>query len=276
MAIATLAAIPRIRVARGRRSGIAGKGALGLALFLGAWQISVPLVGLDPYFYPSPLDVADAFVDLVRKGVLPVYVADSLGRYLAGTTIGAGAGLALGVLIGLSRTAARLLGPLISFLFAIVEVAWMPIFVIWFGYGIKTIVLALAYVVFFPVLYNTLQAVRTTPRVHVDAVRSLGGGRLAVLREVILPAALPGITTGLRVGAGFAFRGLVFAEIIAGRSGIGYLIFEGAASHETAKTIVGMIVLGLMWLLLDRCYLRPFERVTIERWGQVTAAGQCA
>jgi len=274
MAIATLPAIPRRRVARGRRSGSAGRGALGLALFLGAWQISVPLVGLGPYFYPSPLDVADAFVDLVRKGILPVYLADSLGRYLAGTTIGAGAGLALGVLIGLSRTTARLLGPLITFLFAIVEVAWMPIFVIWFGYGIETIVLALAYVVFFPVLYNTVQAVRTTPQAYVDAVRSLGGGRLAVLREVILPSALPGITTGLRVGAGFAFRGLVFAEIIAGRTGIGYLIFEGAASQETAKTIVGMIVLGLMWLLLDRCYLRPFERLTIERWGQVTSAGQ--
>jgi ABC-type nitrate/sulfonate/bicarbonate transport system permease component len=250
------------------------KGALGLALFLAVWQLSVPLVGLGPYFYPSPLDVAAAAVELVVKGILPVYLLDSLGRYAAGVVIGASLGVAAGVLVGLSRTASRLLGPLINFLFAIVEVAWIPIFVIWFGYGLKTILLALTYVVFFPVLYNTLSGVRTVPQVYVNAVRSLGGGRLAVIREVILPAALPSIMTGLRVGAGFAFRGLVFAEIIAAKTGIGYLIFEGAANQQTAKTIVGMIVMGLLWLLLDRCYLKPFERVTVERWGQVTTAEQ--
>jgi ABC-type nitrate/sulfonate/bicarbonate transport system permease component len=250
------------------------KGALGLGTFLAFWQASVPLVGLEPYFYPSPLDVWRAFQDLLAKGILPVYLADSLGRYLAGVLIGVTAGVAAGLAIGLSRTAARVFAPLINFLFAIVEVAWIPIFVIWFGYGIKTIILALCYVVFFPVLYNTLLGIRTVPQVYVNAVRSLGGGPGQIISQVILPAALPSIMTGLRVGAGFAFRGLVFAEIIAAKTGIGYLIFEGAANQETAKTIVGMIVMGLLWLLLDRCYLKPFERITIERWGQVTTAGQ--
>ena len=164
------------------------------------------------------------------------------------------------------------MSPFINFLFAIVEVAWIPIFVIWFGYGFKTILIALVCVVFFPLLYNTLVGARTVPQVFINAARSLGATRLQLVRDVILPAALPNIITGLRVGAGFAFRGLIFAEIIAAKTGIGYLIFEGASTQQTARTIVGMIVMGLLWLFLDQCYLKPVERITVERWGSVTTA----
>ena len=257
-----------------RRWGAAARGFVGVLILLAAWQISVPLVGLDPYFYPAPADVAAAFVDLVRKGILPVYLADSVMRYLVGLVAGATLGIAFGVLIGMHRKAALALSPLLKFLFAIVEVAWIPIFVVWFGYGIETIVLALIYVVFFPVLYNTLLGVRTAPQILVNAVRSLGASRFQVLRLVILPSALPGIITGLRLGAGFAFRGLVFAEMVAAKTGIGYLIFEGAQSQQTARTIVGMIVMGALWLSIDQFYLRPIERATIQRWGLTVDAGE--
>jgi len=257
-----------------RRFGRALKGFAGVAVLLLAWQLSVPIVGLGPYFYPAPTDVIAAFADLIRKGILPVYFADSMERYLAGLFIGALLGIAGGVLIGLNRTVALTLSPLLKFLFAIVEVAWIPIFVVWFGYGVKTIVLALVYVVFFPVLYNTLLGVRTAPQVLVNALRSLGANRLQVLRYAILPAALPGIITGLRVGAGFAFRGLVFAEIVAAKTGIGYLIFEGTQTQQTARTIVGMIVMGLTWLAIDQLYLRPLERGTVQRWGLTVDAEQ--
>ena len=250
------------------------KGLAGVLLLLAAWQVSVPLVGMSSYFYPSPADVIASFTELTRKGILPVYLADSLLRYLTGLTVGALLGVGVGVLIGLNRTASLALSPLFRFLFAVVEVAWIPIFVVWFGYGIKTIILALIYVVFFPVLYNTLLGVRTAPQILVNAVRSLGANRWQVLRLVILPSALPGIITGLRVGAGFAFRGLVFAEIIAAKTGIGYLIFEGTQSQQTARTIVGMIVMGLLWLAIDQFYLRPIERATIERWGLTVDAEQ--
>jgi ABC-type nitrate/sulfonate/bicarbonate transport system permease component len=261
-----------LRLSRGWARNL--KGVLGVLLLLALWQASVPLVGLEPYFYPAPVDVFHAFADLLRKGILPVYVADSLVRYAAGVTLGAALGIAFGVLIGLSRTVADALSPLLRFMFAIVEVAWIPIFVIWFGYGFTTILLALVYVVFFPVLYNTLLGVRTAPQNLINAVRSLGATRMRVLTLVILPASLPGIITGLRIGAGFAFRGLVFAEIIAAKTGIGYLIFEGANNQQTARTIVGMIVMGLMWLAIDQFYLRPVERATVQRWGLTTEAEQ--
>jgi len=264
----------RLRHVVTRRAARIAKGALGVALLLVAWQVSVPIVGLSPYFYPAPTDVWAAFVELMRKGILPVYFADSMGRYAAGLAIGALLGVAAGVAIGLHRTIAVTLSPLLKFLFAIVEVAWIPIFVIWFGYGLTTILLALIYVVFFPVMYNTLLGVRTAPQILVNALRSLGASRLDVLRYAILPSALPGIITGLRVGAGFAFRGLVFAEIIAAKTGIGYLIFEGTQTQQTARTIVGMIVMGLTWLAIDLCYLRPLERATVQRWGLTVEAEQ--
>jgi ABC-type nitrate/sulfonate/bicarbonate transport system permease component len=257
-----------------RHWGTTARGLAGVLILLAAWQVSVPLVGMSSYFYPAPGDVLAAFVDLVRKGILPVYLADSVMRYLIGLVAGAGLGVVFGVAIGMHRRIALALSPLLKFLFAIVEVAWIPIFVVWFGYGIETIVLALIYVVFFPVLYNTLLGVRTAPQILVNAVRSLGASHWQVLRLVILPSALPGIITGLRLGAGFAFRGLVFAEMVAAKTGIGYLIFEGAQSQQTSRTIVGMIVMGLLWLAIDQFYLRPIERATIQRWGLTTDAGE--
>jgi NitT/TauT family transport system permease protein/taurine transport system permease protein len=248
------------------------RGVLGLVLILVAWQVSVPLIGLPDYFYPSALAVWVAFLDLIRKGILPVYVGDSLWRYGAGVSLGTLIGVTLGLLISLNRALARLLAPLINFLYAIVEVAWIPLFVIWWGYGIKAILVSLIYVVVFPVLYNTIVGIRTVPQVYVNAVRSLGGSRLQVIREVLLPAALPNIITGFRVGAGFAFRGLIFAEMIAAKTGLGYLIFEGTAHHQTARTIVGMICMGVLWLFIDNVYLKPFERATVERWGTVVSA----
>ena len=169
-------AAPSLAPRRARRGAAARaiKGALGVVVLLGAWQLSVPLVGLGPYFYPAPSDVIVAFGDLIDKGILPAYLGDSLWRYLAGLSAGAALGIASGVLIGVNRRASLLLSPLLKFLFAIVEVAWIPIFVVWFGYGVKTIVLTLIYVVFFPVLYNTLLGVRTAPQILVNAVR--GGG----------------------------------------------------------------------------------------------------
>ena len=258
----------------GRRAARALRGAAGVLLLLVGWQISVPLVGMSSYFYPAPSDVVASFTDLVRKGILPVYFADSMERYFAGLIAGALLGVVFGVLIGLHRTVAVTLSPLLKFLFAIVEVAWIPIFVVWFGYGFKTIVLALVYVVFFPVMYNTLLGIRTAPQILVNALRSLGASRWQVLCYAILPSALPGIITGLRVGAGFAFRGLVFAEMVAAKTGIGYLIFEGTQTQQTARTIVGMVVMGLTWLAIDLCYLRPLERATIERWGLTVDAEQ--
>jgi NitT/TauT family transport system permease protein/taurine transport system permease protein len=242
-------------------------GALGLMLFLLAWQASVPLIGLSEYFYPSPARVAASFVELIEKGILPVYILDSLWRYAISVATGTAIGILLGLLIGLSPLFSRIFGPFINFLYAIVEGAWIPLFVVWWGYGLKVIIVLLVYIIVFPVLYNTMVGVRMVPQVYINAARALGASWFAIIRDVVLPGSLPNILTGFRVGAGFAFRGLIFAEMLAAKTGIGYLIYEGVSSQNTARTVVGMICMGFIWLIIDNVYLKPIERATVERWG---------
>lgn len=242
-------------------------GLLGMVLFVLAWQISVPLIGLSDYFYPSPWRVAESFAELMEKGILPVYVLDSMGRYFVGLLLGSAIGIGLGLAIGLNKLLARVFGPVINFLYAIVEAAWIPLFVVWWGYGVKVIMVLLVYVMVFPLLYNTIAGVRMVPQVYINAARALGASRWQVIAEVILPGALPNIFTGLRIGAGFAFRGLIFAEMLAATTGVGYLIYEGASTQNTARTIVGMICMGTIWLLIDNFYLKPLERITVDHWG---------
>lgn len=264
-----MSSVTSFRTARYRK---ALKGVIGIALFLLAWQIGSGLSDAGSYFFPQPIDVFRAFVELLRKGILEAYLFDSLGRYIAGVALGLVVGLVAALVLGLNKFAARVFTPIVSFFYAIVESAWLPIFVIWFGYGITTILTLLVYVVAFPILYNALAGIRAFPPVYINAAKSLGGSRIQIITNVILPGLLPNIITGFRVGAGFAFRGLIIAEAIAATSGIGFLIFDGAANQQTDRTIVGMLVMGTLWLLIELFYLKPFEKATIQRWGLVISA----
>jgi len=244
----------------------------GFAVVFVVWQVAATALALPKVLFPTPLDVARALVELAEVGILYEYVLLSLRRYAEGVIAGASVGIGLGLLIASNRRMSELLMPLVNFSYAIVEVAWIPLFVLWWGYGPLTIVAAVAYVVASPLVQNTITGVRAVPPVYARAVQSLGGGTWTVIREVTLPAILPSIFNGLRVGAGFGFRALIFAEMIAQSEGIGYLIFNSSASQQTDRTIAGMIVMGLLWLFLDRVYLRPFERASVQRWGLVTEA----
>ena len=104
-----------------------------------------------------------------------------------------------------------------------------------------------------------------------NAAASLGAGRWAMLTEVLLPGALPNIVTGIRTGLGFAWRGLIAAEMIATNVGLGYMLFVARDYYKTEVIVLGMIVIGLLWLAIDRLLLAPLERATVERWGMVRA-----
>src|SRR2546430_17105424 len=125
---------------------------------------------------------------------------------------------------------------------------------------------------FFIVTYNTLLGVSIIPREVRNAAASLGAGRFAMLTEVLLPGALPNIVTGMRTGLGFAWRGLIAAEMIATNVGFGYMLFVARDFYRTEAIVFGMIVIGVLWLLIDRLMLVPLERATIERWGLVRRA----
>ena len=174
--------------------------------------------------------------------------------------------------MGVSRAVSSFFTPLVRFFSVLAGIAWIPIATLWFGYGFGAITFVIFNAVFFVVTYNTLLGVASIPMPLRNAAASLGAGPWTMLTQVFLPGALPNIVTGVRTGMGFAWRGLIAAEMIATNVGLGYMLFLARDFYRTEVIIMGMIVIGLLWLLLDRLVLAPLERATIERWGMVRAA----
>jgi NitT/TauT family transport system permease protein/taurine transport system permease protein len=201
-----------------------------------------------------------------------MHVGASFGRVLVGTALALIAAIPLGVAMGISPVVSSLLTPLFRFFSVLAGIAWIPIATLWFGYGFGAITFVIFNAVFFVVAYNTLLGVSAIPMPLRNAAASLGAGRFAMLTQVLLPGALPNIVTGIRTGLGFAWRGLIAAEMIATNVGLGYMLFLARDFYRTEVIIFGMIVIGVLWLLIDRLLLAPLERATIERWGMVRGA----
>ena len=240
-----------------------------LLALVAIWAIVVPLFDVNPRIFPSLASVADAAADTIRDGSLIRHIGASLLRVGLGTLIGVVTAVPLGIAMGVSPTVSSFLTPLFRFFSVLAGIAWIPIATLWFGYGFGAIVFVIFNAVFFVVAYNTLLGVSTIPMTIRNAAASLGAGRWALLTEVLLPGALPNIVTGVRTGLGFAWRGLIAAEMIATNVGLGYMLFVARDFYRTEVIVLGMIVIGLLWLLIDRLLLVPLERATIERWGLV-------
>lgn len=222
-----------------------------------------------PVFFPGPLEVLRAFGSLTYKGILPEYLEDSAIRLAVGAAAGMLLGIPLGVLLGWSPRAHRLCWPVLLFFQAIGDIAWLPILLIWFGFGLGTMTFVIVYTVVFPVALNTVLGVRSVPLELTRAAQSLGAPRARVLLEVLVPGALPNIITGLRNGLGYGWRALIAAEMIVGTSGIGFLMFDARRAGQVTEILLGMIVLGLLWYVVDGWLLVPLERATGQRWGLV-------
>jgi taurine transport system permease protein len=234
------------------------------------WAIVAQAQVFPRAFFPGPIEVLQALGSLVYKGILPDYLQDSVVRLVVGAAAGTALGIPLGVLVGLSARVHAMLWPILLFFQAIGDIAWLPLLIIWFGFGLVTMTFVSVYTVLFPVVLNTVLGVRSVPIELRRAALSLGASRPRVLWEVILPGALPNILTGLRNGLGYGWRALIAAEIIVGTSGIGFLMFDARRAGSVVEIVLGMIVLGLLWYVVDGWVLAPIERATGERWGMVT------
>ena len=236
------------------------------------WAVLVPYFDVNPRLFPQLASVVQAGIEGIQDGTLVTHIGASLWRVLVGTVLALIAAIPLGVAMGVSPVVSTFLTPLFRFFSVLAGIAWIPIATLWFGYGFGAITFVIFNAVFFIVTYNTLLGVSTIPRQTRNAAASLGAGRWAMLTEVLLPGALPNIVTGIRTGLGFAWRGLIAAEMIATNAGLGYMLFVARDFYRTEVIVLGMIVIGVLWLMLDRLVLAPIERATIERWGMVQRA----
>lgn len=245
--------------------------ALPLLVLLVIWEAVVRGFDVNPRVFPSIAPVLRAAVDATLDGTLIRHIGASLGRIALGTLIGVVVAVPLGIAMGTNRAVSAFFTPLLRFFSVLAGIAWIPIATLWFGYGFGAITFVIFNAVFFVVAYNTLLGVSSIPMPLRHAAASLGAGRWQLFTEVLLPGALPNIVTGVRTGLGFAWRGLIAAEMIATNVGLGYMLFVARDFYRTEVIVMGMIVIGLLWLLIDRLLLAPLERRTIERWGLVRA-----
>lgn len=231
------------------------------------WQLLSSLDIWPRVLFPSPTDVADAFAADIRSGKLFYNLLVSLRSLTLGFLVGAAIAVPLGYLMGLSRRSRDFFDPLVNLLQSIPGLAWIPFAILWFGLGQGAITFIIVMSVFFPVLHNLLTGIRLVQPVLVEASQTLGAKRVAIIIHVICPATLPNLMTGIRLGIAFGFRSLVGGEMIAGTEGIGYAIFNAQQYFQSARIVVGMLAVGITWLLIDRLILRPIEQRTTIRWG---------
>ena len=238
---------------------------VGVAL----WQVVANMEIWPRVLFPSPLDVLRAFGTDLRSGVLLTNLASSLKSLAIGFAVGAGIAIPLGYLMGLSRRSRNFFDPLVNLLQAIPGLAWIPFAILWFGLGPGAVTFIIVMSVFFPVLHNLLTGIRLVQPVLVEASQTLGAKRPQIIAHVIFPATLPNLMTGIRLGIAFGFRSLVGGEMIASTDGIGYAIFNAQQYFQSPRIVVGMLTIGITWLLIDRCVLRPIEQRTTVRWGMM-------
>jgi NitT/TauT family transport system permease protein len=231
------------------RSGIY-LGLLSLSAALFVWWLAARYSGLPPFMLPSPQEVGERWIALIRDGSLLRHTAVTLMEILVGLTIGVCAATASGYFLAKSRTFERLASPDIVASQSVPIVAIAPLLVIWFGPGTFSKVLICALIVYFPVLINTIVGLRSVPEELQDLMRSYQATRWQMVRYLELPAALPVILGGVRIGATLAVIGAVVGEFAGSDRGLGFMINVGRGQYDTAQVFVAVFSLILMALCL--------------------------
>ncbi len=236
-------------------------------VILAVWVLAKSVFGVSDAALPSIGDVIRASHQLIDWGILPYDVSASLYRIALGTVLATVIGVPLGLLLGASRYSVVMFGPFLRFFRAASGVAILPLLIIWFGFTETTIQVAILYTALIPIIFNTMIGVRTIPPAYRDAIETMGGGSARLLRDVYLPGALASIVVGIRLGVGYGWRALIVGEMLVGAGGLGFMIFGAMQFHALGQIFAGMILIGLLYLVIDRLILAPVEDATVRRWG---------
>jgi sulfonate transport system permease protein len=230
----------------------AGLGALLplAALALALAEVSARLGWVSTTLLPAPSDVVRTLIELGWRTV-GLHVAASSARVAIGFALGASAGVALGALVGLSRTARALLDPGVQALRAIPSLAWVPLLLLWLGIDEAPKIAMIAIGGFFPVYMGVASGFRDVDRKLVEVARMMRLPPFALVRRVLLPAALPAVMTGLRNGLGLAWMFMVAGELIAATRGLGALLTDGRETGRADLVLSAIVLLAILGKLSD-------------------------
>jgi NitT/TauT family transport system permease protein len=268
--MATEAAGPGMAAALLRRLLGGWKALIVPALLLLAWHLAIA-AGMSRLI-PSPAEVARYMVDFAVGGIwddafsatLHIHLFASMGRVYGGFALAALVAVPLGLLIGRNESVRALLDPFLQMMRPIPVTAWLPLSMILFGLGPRSAFFLVFLGAFYPILLNTTFGVRSVDRRLFEAASMLGCTGSAQFFRVVLPASLPSIFTGLRLGLGLAWFVIVVGEMTGVPQGLGAVIMDGRTLSRTELVICGMIVIGIAGFLSDRCVVAVMNRLL--RW----------
>lgn len=223
------------------RRHIAG---LTFAAIVGAWWLASSRGWISESHLPHPADVLAGIADMARDGTLGRHLAASLERLALGWSIGAAAGVVVGLAVGLSSLARSSLLPVVSALFPIPKIALLPLFILWLGIGEISKIATIAFGVFSPMVIATLGGVDGVDRSLVRMAQSFGVPSRTIIRRIVLPGALPAILSGVRISASIAIILLTAAEMIGARYGVGALVLAAGNLMQTDKLMAGVLILS--------------------------------
>lgn len=235
-----------------------------IGALLAAWWIIV--VRSQSVIFPTPWEVVAGTLELVRDGTLWMHIGASLYRVAAGFLLAVAFAVPLGLWMGWVKGAFITLNPLFQILRPISPIAWIPIAILWFGVGNASPIFLIFISSVFPMIVQTTVGVHTIEGRYLRAAENFGVSRYTLFRQVVIPAVLPQILVGMRIGLGVAWLVVVAAEMIALRTGLGYLIMDSRnAGNRYDLVIASMIIIGLIGLMLDGG-MRLLEGHKLVRW----------
>jgi NitT/TauT family transport system permease protein len=237
---------------------------LVIAVVVAIWWVLV--VWTRSAIFPTPWAVVAGTLELAADGTLWEHIGASLMRVGAGFGIAVALAIPLGLWMGWVHGAFVTLNPLFQILRPISPIAWIPIAILWFGVGNASPIFLIFIASVFPMIVQTTSGVHTIEKRYLRAAENFGVSRKKLFLKVVFPATLPQIIVGMRIGLGVAWLVVVAAEMIALRSGLGYLIIDSRnAGNRYDLVIAGMIIIGLIGLLLDGI-MRLLESMKVVRW----------
>jgi NitT/TauT family transport system permease protein len=219
---------------------------------------------------PTLEKIAATLVTVLADGSMLAHAATTLYRVLFGFSLAIVAGLPLGILMGRSRAVENFVLPLASALMPIPSLAWVPVFILWFGLGNTVSILIVFYASLFPVLLNAWAGVRAVNPLWLRAAGAMGADEQALFWKVIIPGASPFIITGLRQAFLRAWVAVVGAEMLAASDwGLGWVIFDAKEFLNADLMLAALAVIGAIGFAFERLVFGALERATVQRWGMV-------
>lgn len=236
-------------------------------LVLAIWQLAAWVYG--PDVIPSLGDTWQGARELLSDGSLVKYIGISFYRVLVGWTLGSLIAIPIGLVIGKVGAIRVVAEPFLNFIRFIPPIAFITLFLVWFGIGEESKIALIMYATLFIVVMNTLTGVLSIEEDKIRSARSMGASEWQILVHVIIPATTPYIFTGIRLAMGTSYMAIIGAEMIAANEGVGFLIWNSRLYFRTDWIFVGLISLGLMGFVTDRL-VGLFGRKLLFRYGVVS------